>query len=117
MATTQAGRGSEQLDPDRPPMAPEFVYGPRAGSEPLTAGEPAELSVASCSKPRIGHQLRPAVAVAHVIAAETGGSMRYSSAVDRLELAATDELGDRPAVARQQHHEVGVEAVRARVCA
>jgi hypothetical protein len=31
--------------------------------------------------------------------------------LDRLELAATDELSDRPAIAGQQDHQVGVEAV------
>ena len=37
--------------------------------------------------------------------------LAIEGAFDRLELAAADELGDRPTVARQQDHEVGVEAV------
>jgi hypothetical protein len=89
----QAARGQ---DPD--PRQPEHrVTGDEGSERPLElAGPPTQL--ADLRQERPGE-----------LGSDTGRT--GEGTLDRRELAAADELGDRPGVARQQDHEVGVEAV------
>ena len=111
-STTEPPGGDDRSHPSHVgARAP--VRAPLSGARCATPLVARHVDLA-CGVPHPGPSMRPSSGCTtdrasrscrclNVIAAETGGSMRYSSAVDHLELAATDELGDRPAVARQQH--------------